>query len=129
MHLKAKRQQRGLTLLEVMVALFIFAVTGSAILKAAGDHLGGVMIIQDITVATWVANNRLSNLQFENSWPPKNNQKGSEEMAGRTWYWTQTVEKTVDNELLKVEITVSEDEARKNNVTSVATFLAKSTAA
>ncbi len=36
------RQQSGLTLLEVMVALLIFALTGTAVLKAAGEHLSSV---------------------------------------------------------------------------------------
>lgn len=124
---KLQHRQRGLTLLEVMVALLIFAVTGSAILKAAGDHLSGVGMIQDMTFATWVANNRLTNIQLESTWPPKNNLKGSQEMAGRTWYWTQLTEKTIDADLLKVEVTVSEDEAQKRSITTVTTFIAKST--
>ena len=119
-------KQSGLTLLEVMVALLIFAVTGSAILKAAGDHLSGVSLIQDTTFATWVANNRLSELQLSNKWPPKNNEKGSEEMADRTWYWSQRVEKTVDEDLLMIEVTVSDNEQRSNSVTSVTSYLAKS---
>lgn len=118
-------QQGGLTLLEVMVALLIFALTGSAILKAAGDHLRGVGLIQDMTFATWVANNRLTELQLNNTWPPKNNEKGSQDMAGRTWYWSQRVEKTVDEELLLVEITVGDDPERKASVTSVTSYLAK----
>ena len=118
-------RQGGLTLLEVMVALLIFALTGSAILKAAGDHLRGVGVIQDITFATWVANNRLTELQLNKSWPPKNNEKGSQDMAGRTWYWSQRVEKTVDEELLLVEITVSENPERNSAVTSVTSYLAK----
>ncbi|MEC7699544.1 MAG: prepilin-type N-terminal cleavage/methylation domain-containing protein, partial [Pseudomonadota bacterium] len=36
---KTPRYQSGLTLLEVMVALLIFALTGTAVLKAAGEHL------------------------------------------------------------------------------------------
>jgi general secretion pathway protein I len=118
-------KQRGMTLLEVMVALLIFAVTGSAILKASGDHLSGVRIIQDITFATWVANNRLTALQLEKTWPPKNNAKGSQEMAGSTWYWSQTVEKTVDQDLMLVEVSVSTEADSKNSVTSVSTYLAK----
>jgi general secretion pathway protein I len=118
-------KQQGLTLLEVMVALLIFAVTGSAILKASGDHLSGVRIIQDITFATWVANNRLTALQMEKTWPPKNNAKGSQEMAGSTWYWSQRVEKTVDEDLMLVEVSVGTEADSKNSVTSVSTFLAK----
>jgi general secretion pathway protein I len=120
-----RSKQQGLTLLEVMVALLIFAVTGSAILKASGDHLSGVRIIQDITFATWVANNRLTALQLEKTWPPKNNAKGSQEMAGSTWYWSQRVEKTVDEDLMLVEVSVGTEADSKNSVTSVSTFLAK----
>lgn len=125
MHLNRKAKQGGLTLLEVMVALLIFAVTGSAILKASGDHLSGVRIIQDITFATWVANNRLTALQLDKSWPPKNNAKGSQEMAGTQWYWSQRVEKTTDEELLLVEVTVSSEADSNNSITSVSTYLAK----
>lgn len=120
-----RSKQQGLTLLEVMVALLIFAVTGSAILKASGDHLSGVRMIQDMTFATWVANNRLTALQLEKTWPPKNNAKGSQEMAGSTWYWSQRVEKTVDEDLMLVEVSVGTEADSKNSVTSVSTFLAK----
>ncbi|MDP5030411.1 type II secretion system minor pseudopilin GspI [Paraglaciecola sp.] len=125
MRLNQTTKQHGLTLLEVMVALLIFAVTGSAILKAAGDHLSGVRLIQDMTFATWVANNRLTALQLEDTWPPKNNAKGSQEMAGTMWYWSQRVEKTTDEDLMLVEVTVATEANSKNSITSVSTYLAK----
>ena len=56
---KKRKYLSGMTLLEVLVALFIFALTGTAIMKAASDHLTGVGQIEDITFATWVANNHL----------------------------------------------------------------------
>ena len=65
--------QRGLTLLEVMVALLIFALTGTAVLKAAGEHLSSVGQIESVTFANWVASNRLNQLQLDTTWPPKNN--------------------------------------------------------
>jgi general secretion pathway protein I len=94
MHPKAQLKKNnkhlsGMTLLEVLVALFIFALTGTAIMKAASDHLTGVGQIEEITFATWVANNRLTQLHIDNTWPIKNNQKGEQEMAGRKWYWQQ----------------------------------------
>ena len=89
--------QKGMTLLEVMVALLIFALTGTAILKAAGDHLNNVGQIEAVTFASYVASNRLNQLQLDDTWPPKNNLKGSMEMADRTWYWQQKVTKTIDS--------------------------------
>ena len=122
-----KDKQQGLTLLEVMVALLIFALTGTAILKAAGDHLSSVGQIESVTFANWVASNRLNQLQLETTWPPKNNLKGSMEMADRTWFWQQNVTKTNDADLRAVTITVGEDKNYVSTVTSVTTFVAKPT--
>lgn len=122
-----RRKQQGLTLLEVMVALLIFALTGTAILKAAGDHLSSVGQIESVTFANWVASNRLNQLQLETTWPPKNNLKGSMEMADRTWFWQQKVTKTNDADLRSVTISVGEDKNYASSVTSVTTFVAKPT--
>ena len=118
-------RQSGLTLLEVMVALFIFAVTGTAIMKAASEHLNGVGQIEEVAVATWVANNRLNEILMERPCPLKNNQKGQQDMAGRTWYWTQVVKATNDSDFKAVEISVSLKESRADNITTVVAYLAK----
>lgn len=118
-------RQSGLTLLEVMVALFIFAVTGTAIMKAASEHLNGVGQIEEVAIATWVANNRLNEILMERPWPLKNNQKGQQDMAGRTWYWTQVVKATNDSDFKAVEISVSLKESRADNITTVVAYFAK----
>ena len=123
--MKPLARQSGLTLLEVMVALFIFAVTGTAIMKAASEHLNGVGQIEEVAVATWVANNRLNEVLMERPWPLKNNQKGQQDMAGRTWYWTQVVKATNDSDFKAVEISVSLKESRADNITTVVAYLAK----
>lgn len=115
----------GLTLLEVMIALFIFAVAGTAMMKTASDHINNVGLVEEITLATWVANNQLTRVQLDDQWPPRNNQRGSEEMAGRTWYWQRTVTKTNDEDLRAVEVRVGLDETYADSVTSVTSFMAK----
>lgn len=120
-------KQQGLTLLEVMVALLVFALTGTAVIKAAGEHLNAVGQLEEITFATWVANNRLAQLQIEQQWPPKNNQKGNLEMAGRTWYWQQRVLETNDDDLRAVEVIVGLDRQYEQTTTSVTSYVAKPT--
>ena len=115
----------GLTLLEVMIALFIFAVAGTAMMKTASDHINNVGLVEEITLATWVANNQLTRVQLDDQWPPRNNQRGSEEMAGRTWHWQRTVTKTNDEDLRAVEVRVGLDETYADSVTSVTSFVAK----
>lgn len=125
MRMISLKKIHGFTLLEVMVALLIFAVTGTAIMKAATDHLSGVAQIEEITFATWVANNRLTEMTIKSSWPPKDNVKGSQEMADRTWYWRQKVLKTADEDLRAIEITVGLDESYEDSITFVTGYLAK----
>lgn len=122
-----RRRATGFTLIEVMVALSIFALAGTAILKAASEHLSSIGQIESVTFANWVASNRLNQLQLETTWPPKNNVKGNMEMADRTWYWKQTVTKTNDDDLCSVTIFVGEDKTYNDSVTSVTTFVAKPT--
>jgi general secretion pathway protein I len=127
LYTKNRKYICGMTLLEVLVALFIFALTGTAIMKAASDHLTGVGQIEDITFATWVANNRLTQLHIYTTWPIKNNQKGEQEMAGQKWYWQQRVTKTNDSDMVKVKVSVGLDEQYEDTTTSASTFIAKQT--
>ncbi|MDF2179219.1 type II secretion system minor pseudopilin GspI [Aliiglaciecola sp. CAU 1673] len=117
--------QKGMTLLEVMVALLIFAITGTAIMKAASENLNNISSLEEVIFATWVANNRLTQIQLEGKWPPLNNQKGSQEMADRTWYWQQKVLETQDSGLRMVEVQIKSEENTDRVLTSVSTFIAK----
>ena len=116
-------KQKGLTLLEVMVALFIFAMTATAIMKSATEHLRALGMLERMTFANWVANNELNKLIAEQRWPPQNNRKGSEKMGGTTWYYRHVVTQTQDKELRQVEVLVAEDEQMENITTSLITFI------
>ena len=123
MHL-TKQKQRGLTLIEVMVALLIFGLTGVAVLKATSDNLTGVSQIKDVTVATYVANNRLNQIHIERRWPLEKNAKGEMKMLDRTWYWRQDVSKTEVDDMVQVRVWVSLDSDMQTTITDVVTFFA-----
>jgi general secretion pathway protein I len=118
-------RQRGMTLIEVMVALLIFGLAGTAVMKAATENLTSVSQLQDITLATFVANNRLTQLHLEQEWPIRNNQKGDMEIAEVKWYWQQTVTKTQENDLVQVRISVAVDAEYQQMVTDVVSFFGK----
>ena len=118
-------RQRGMTLIEVMVALLIFGLAGTAVMKAATENLTSVSQLQDITLATFVANNRLTQLHLEQEWPIRNNQKGDMEIAEVKWYWQQTVTKTQENDLVQVRISVAADAEYQQMVTDVVSFFGK----
>lgn len=122
-----RRLHKGFTLLEILLALAIFAYAASSIMKLLGSTATNLSEIEQMTLASWVANNRLVELQVEDTWPPKNNAKGQEDMAGRTWYWQQTVQKTEGQDLRAVTVTVFSDETRKAPIYDLTTYVSKFT--
>mgnify|MGYP000078480030 FL=1 len=50
--------KRGFTLLEVMLALAIFALAATAVLQIASGALSNQQILEEKTVAGWVAETR-----------------------------------------------------------------------
>lgn len=123
--MKTPSRHVGMTLLEVMVALLIFGLTGTAVMKAASDHLSSLSQLEEITFATWVANNRIARLQVSQTWPPRSGQRGREDMAQRTWYWQQTVRATSDPELKQIEINVGLDASYQTSIASVVTYVTR----
>jgi len=116
---------RGFTLLEVMLAMAVFAVAGIALLGVADNNYRHISHLEEKMFANWVASNQLVNASLSESWPPKNNQKGEEEMAGRKWYWRQKVIKTANKEMQAVVMEVRLDQDAELAVTSLMTYLAQ----
>ena len=82
-----RRRQRGFTLLEVIVALTVLAITLGSIIKATGDYTANQAYLRDRTIAMWVARNVLVRFQVEKEWPRVGERKGTEEMGRREWRW------------------------------------------
>lgn len=120
--IKTKRQ-KGFTLLEVLIAMAILAVAGVAVMKASSEHTNSLIILKDVTYSSWVAENRMVEIQLEGKFPPDNNKKGKVEMAGREWFWKQVVEKVADKSLRKVTVEVRYKEDDKEPMYLLTTFL------
>lgn len=116
-------QQRGFTLLEVLVALAIFAVAALSIMKAVSQHLNTVSYLEEKTFASMVADNQLAQLQLSGE-IPSSIKRGKSELAGREWYWTIKSTKTADGYLKAVDVSVATDKQQKYSVLTVRTYVA-----
>lgn len=127
--IKSAKKTKGFTLVEVMVAVAIFAMAGGAVMKAVYENLSAITVLERVTFATWVANNELTRSSLETTikWPLDKQTKGEQEMLGKRWYWQRVVVKTADDALYQVTITVGLDEELKNPITSVTTFMTNQT--
>ena len=118
-------QPRGFTLIEVMLAMAVFAIAGVALLGVADNNYRHINHIEEQMFANWVASNQLVEVSLDKTWPPKNNRKGKVEMAGRTWFWQQKVSKTANKELRAVTMQVRLNEDDELVSASLMTYLAQ----
>lgn len=82
---------RGFTLVEVMVAMAIVAVALPALLFSLYQQLDGTEYLRDRTLASWVAANKLSELQLivtSTGDIPSGELSGEARLADRDWQWT-----------------------------------------
>jgi general secretion pathway protein I len=115
----------GFTLLEVLVALTIIALSLGALISTSGSHASSAGYLKQKTIAHWVAMNEITRLQVEKDWPGKGDTKGSTEMAGAEWYWTRTVNETEDDNSRQVEYRVYLDEDREYSLTRLVGYLSR----
>lgn len=118
------RLRNGFTLLEVMVALAIFATAALALINTASIQLSSVPLLQERALANYVAHNRMVDIQLENEFPDIGNKKGDSELADRTWYWRQRVVKASDEKLRMIEVKVALDRSFDNVLAEVQTYVA-----
>ncbi len=100
-------RSRGFTLLELLVALVIFATAGVAIMQASSNHTRALLQLEELTFASYVANNQLQLAQLDRTWPPRELQQGEVEMANRTWLWRLRAVPVPDEDLRELTVTVS----------------------
>lgn len=117
--LTIKKQITGFTLIEVMVALTIIAISLGALLSTSGAQAVSASYLKQKTLAHWVAMNELTQLRILKSLPDVGEKKGSTEMANHEWHWIRTTKKTEQNNTRQITYVIYADKAREKNLTSL----------
>jgi len=124
--LMVKKFSLGFTLIEVMLAMAIFSIAGIALLSASDNNIKNLSHLENKVLANWLASNQLVEVTLDTTWPPKNNKKGTVEMAGQEWFWLQKVIKTENKDMRSIVIEIRNDEDEKLPITTMVTFVSKS---
>lgn len=112
---------KGFTLVEVMVALAVLAIALPALLFSINEQVSGLSLLREKSQAHWIAMDRMTQLRVQNHYLqflPKTRRRGDTDALGRTWYWTEVPEKTGNDQLVQITISV------KNNDTDDSPVLA-----
>ncbi|CAO95833.1 type II secretion system minor pseudopilin GspI [Erwinia tasmaniensis] len=112
-------KQRGMTLLEVMVALAILAIAGLALMKTTGEQVRNLTLLEQKQFAYWVADNQLAERYLERTWPAQQWLYGTSVMAEQRWFWRWRGVSTSDPKIRALEIEVRSD---KNSQHAIATL-------
>ena len=123
-------QLRGMTLLEVMVALTIFSMTALTIMKVLSSQLTALPMLEERMVAQWVADNQmvltyLEQKQRKQALLSLGKTKGEVSMMTKTWYWERTVVKMENADFRQVKIAVSDDEKVESPIVELESYVAK----
>jgi len=118
-----KRLKRGMTLLEVLVALAIFATAAISVIRSTTQHTNTIAYLEEKTFASMVADNQMANVMLKGA--PSRSYSGSEKMAGRSWYWKVTPVKTAVGMIGAFDVTVYSDKEQKNSLLTVRSYVAK----
>lgn len=79
-------RQAGFTLIEVMVALAVFVAVALTLDSTMTANLTTSSRFEEKSLASWVASNKLVELQIYQRWPANGRQDDEAEFAGRSWF-------------------------------------------
>jgi len=99
-------KSHGFTLLEVLVALFILAITMAAVSRTASSSIHHVEALRTRIIADWVAQNRMSQHQARGDYPPPGMQAGEEIQAGQTYTWREEIIATPNPTMRRIVVNV-----------------------
>lgn len=119
-------KQRGMTLLEVIVALAVFSIAAVSITKSLGEQMANMPILEERTMAQWVADNQMVEAHLESKFPDIGRKDGQEKLANKDWYWRKQVVKTTDDNFRMIRITISDDERFARVIAEVSSYVLKS---
>ncbi len=101
-----EEQERGFTLLEVLIAMFIIALVVAQLSAAMEQNHFALGRLEEKTLAHFVGMNKVSELQTAFNWPPLGTRDEVKQMARRDWQITTVVTKAPDPKYRMIEVKV-----------------------
>ena len=118
-----RRCGQGFTLIEVLVALAVVAVTLSAGIKAVGALTNNAERIAQITQGQWCADNQLTSLRMARLYPPVGDSDFSCEQLGATYAGKMVVRPTMNPNFRRVDAQIFNSQGQP--VLSLSTVLSR----
>jgi general secretion pathway protein I len=110
--MKWSKQAPGFTLLEVLVALAIVAISLGAGLRATGVLTDNAQRLRDVMAAQWCAENQLTALRLARTFPGVGDADFACEQLGRSYPGKLVTRPTLNPSFRRVDANISDDAGR-----------------
>lgn len=120
-----RRRCGGFTLIEVLVALAILAITMAAVSRTASSSIHHVEALRTRVIADWVAQNRLALHQARGDWPAPGVQTGEETQAGQAYSWREEVFATPNPTMSRIVVSVYAPDDKTHTLRELTGYLVK----
>ena len=104
-----KHFNQGFTLIEVMAAVAVFAVSAIGLFSINNQTVLVAEQLETKTFAHWIAMNTLVLLEAKEDLPNAGDETDTEEMAGQEWIVMTLVEETALDTVRRVTVIVSQE--------------------
>ncbi len=122
-------RNRGFTLVEVMIALAVFAVVSAALVQSASFSLLQTDTLRERGIAELIARNRLSELRAaprqDSTFRDPGVDRESVTMAGRDWELIVTTESTENELMRRINVQVAREADPDSVVAELTGFLGR----
>ena len=90
-----------------MVALVIISLALAGVAGSMGQMIDTANTMRDRTYASWIAQNKITEMRLAGVVPEVGESSGEEDYANTTWAWSAEVSETGIENLMKVDVSVS----------------------
>jgi len=98
---------RGFTLIEVLVALVIVALSLTALAASMSQMIDAATTMRDRTYASWIAQNKIVEMRLANVIPEVATTSGELEYGNATWEWRAVVSETGIENFMRIDVSIS----------------------
>jgi len=102
----SKRNETGLTLIEVLIALAILSIALTAVIRSASQNIRNTLYLQNRTIATWVGTNVMNSIRIGVIKASGEELSEEDQTLGQTWEWKASIHATPNPRIKQIIVDV-----------------------